>query len=66
LSELLDTVEREPLQDEVHVVRLLFELFGFLLSLQGLKPNLVYDNNAALKRRSSTSLHAVVFLRVFE
>jgi hypothetical protein len=29
---LLDAVEREPVQDEVSAVRILFELLGFLLS----------------------------------
>jgi hypothetical protein len=31
LPELLDAAEREPVQDEVSAVRVLFELFGFLL-----------------------------------
>jgi hypothetical protein len=32
LPELLDEVEREPVQGEVSAVWILFELFGFLLS----------------------------------
>jgi len=32
LSELLDEVAREPVQTEMSGVRVLFELFGFLLS----------------------------------
>jgi hypothetical protein len=31
LSELLDAIAREPVQIEVSAVRILFELFGFLL-----------------------------------
>jgi hypothetical protein len=32
LSELLDAVEAEPVQDELPEVRVLFELLGFLLT----------------------------------
>jgi hypothetical protein len=32
LSELLGTVEGKPVQDELSAVRVLFELFGFLLN----------------------------------
>jgi hypothetical protein len=31
LSELLGAAEREPVQDELSAVRVLFELLGFLL-----------------------------------
>jgi hypothetical protein len=32
LPELLGAIEREPVQDELQAVRILFELLGFLLS----------------------------------
>jgi lipoyl-dependent peroxiredoxin len=57
LSELFDEAETEPVQDEMSAVRILFELFGFLLNrpvarfaltgLQKLPKHLVCDPNRA-------------------